>query len=255
MIRWLCACACLAVLLVAAGCKKDAEADKGKEKAESPEAQKHREEAVQCVNALFQLKIAAANYQDSHGVPCFSDSSTPVKGWTWRIRLSPYLEYNNVYNMHFATRLADQSLSFTPDGKPAQGEKVAEQFEKIARDSPIKLYTLPRYKDKPGMTVYHRVVSTKAPMALIVVETAKLTPWTLPGDDLIPDKAGALGPIEGNFPPGHFALCGDGQVRLIPKGVTGKDLLAALEGGKEGTVMPENPEEVKKALAGVSFEK
>jgi hypothetical protein len=179
-----------------------------------------RAEARRCVKQLADLAFAAQHYRDANGSDVGSHFEVVVKqpSYSWRVALLPYLEADNLYKeLHAATG------GFTTPARLAPADKMGQRVE---------VYTLARWKDRPGTTVFRRVKVVGKPRLFVVVESADVVAWAKSGDDLTLDPKKALPRMGGHFTAGFFALCGDGKVRYLSRKLGKKGLVNALVSGK-----------------------
>jgi hypothetical protein len=199
--------------------------------AEPPKAQdKVREEASKCASLLRQFGIGWAitnsvlEDKKKTGEP---DDWPPPPSWSWRVTVLPFMEQNVLYmSLH---RASDE---FKIPGSLSDKELDKHKDLKRAVAEPPEWMTIERWKRETGKTIYRRVVVVEKPELFIVVESSELVPWFRGDDDLVMDAKNPLPKMGGNFQTGFFALCGDGEVRFLPKTLSDKETRKALLTGE-----------------------
>jgi hypothetical protein len=181
---------------------------------------KLRAEAKRCVKQLAELALAAENYRSAYGSEVGAHFEVIVKqpSYSWRVALLPYLEYDNLYKT-----LYKETGGFTLPVSRAPAKTIGRA---------VPVYTLPRWKDKSGTSIFRRIKVAGKPRLFVVVESADVVPWAKSGDGLTLDPKKALPRLRGHFTGGFFALCGDGKVRFLARKRARKVVVEALISGK-----------------------
>jgi hypothetical protein len=189
----------------------------------------------QCGNNLRQIGCALQNYRDMHGT--FPDDIRSADGTpllSWRVRLLPYIEQDNLYkrfhldepwdsahNLQFAAHAPRTYIcpsSRMPDGKTC--------------------YLLPRVHNLPPDITATRII-------VMEVDEEHAVPWTCPAD-LSFDPAAPLQGLARNHggdmfhQRGGFILLADNSVhvRLVTERTEPQSLTALVVEGVEGGSLP-----------------
>lgn len=193
--------------------------------------EQYRADAAACANTLHQIGMIHRDFfpdglEKVEKPPCGMRWPPPA-GWSWRVAILPNAEQAGVF---FA--LHDGSDKFEVPPTPTADELEKRPNLAWGLKNMPEWLTLPRWAKRPGQSVYRRVAVKGKPELFIIVESADLATWHKSDDDLVMTEDKLPTKMGGNFPNGFFALCGDGKVRYLTRGMTDKAVRAALLTGE-----------------------
>ena len=193
---------------------------------------------LRSMNNLKQLALALHSYHDVYGhFPTDIKDKNGKPLFSWRVRLLPYLEQNNLYktfkldepwdsahNKHLSQTIVKVFVSPRQKGDVNKTTYLAPLGDGFMWDQPKGT----RLADVPD--------GTSNTILLLETNDEQAVEWTKPGD-LKVDLKNPVSQLMGHYPDGFVVLLADGSVQFLKKNTTCKNLMLLLQRG-DGNVIP-----------------